>query len=33
MENEEIMVVEEAFDSPVEPEGLCCFLIFSPFRS
>ena len=33
MENEEILVLEEAADTSVGPEGLCCSLTFAPLRS
>jgi hypothetical protein len=32
MEDEEIMVLEEAELSSIDPEWLCCFLIYTPFR-
>jgi hypothetical protein len=32
MEREEIIVLESSEDEPIGPLGLCCHVIYTPFR-
>ncbi len=33
MENEEIVVLDDGYDSPIGPLAFCCAGVFAPFRS